>query len=209
LYIEGPSQNTVAQERKTGLEETISAKIHVIVLRGQWTEDSAPRAVRTWLNLSTSKKTIIDLVVSQNDAMAIGARKAFQDLSNELEKERWQNVPFLDCDGVPKTGQSRVRSGLLTATIFTPPNAGQAMEMLVEALEGKKELPPRAFTVASSIPPIENLRPVTNGEPRGTSRTVSKASTLRCLLEKAGVKPGVRLWHPLAVASQAPVHVLV
>lgn len=38
--IEGPSQNTVAQEREMGLEEITSSKIHVIVLRGQWTEDS-------------------------------------------------------------------------------------------------------------------------------------------------------------------------
>lgn len=77
-------------------------------------------------------------------------------------RERWLSVPFLGCDGVPKTWQSWMRSGLLTATIFTPPNTCPAMEMLVEALERKKELPLRAFTVASSLPPIENLRPATN-----------------------------------------------
>jgi ribose transport system substrate-binding protein len=157
LYIQGPSQSSVAKEREIGLRETIPANIHISVLRGQWTEESAQRAVRSWLSLSTSKKAIIDLLLSQNDAMAIGARKAFQEFSNEMDRDRWLTIPFLGCDGVPKTGQAWVRSGLLTATIHTPPNTGQAMEMLVDALEKKKTLPERAFTVASSIPPIEKL----------------------------------------------------
>jgi len=159
LYIEGPSQNIVAQERERGLQETKPHNIHITSLKGQWTEESARRLVSSWLKLMTSQKAPIDLVLAQNDAMAIGARKAFQEISNELDRERWMRIPFLGCDGVPKTGQSWVRSGLLTATIFTPPNTGQAIEMLVDALLNKKALPARAFTIVASIPPIENLRP--------------------------------------------------
>ncbi|MGB7439286.1 MAG: substrate-binding domain-containing protein [Candidatus Acidiferrum sp.] len=157
LYIQGPSQSSVAKERETGLREILPSNIHATVLRGQWTDDSATRAVRSWLNLSTSRKAIIDLVLSQNDAMAIGARKAFQELPDEAERERWLATPFLGCDGVPNTGQSWVRSGLLTATILTPPNAGQAMELFVEALENKKSVPERTFTTSSSIPPLTDL----------------------------------------------------
>ncbi|HEY2118987.1 MAG TPA: substrate-binding domain-containing protein [Candidatus Acidoferrum sp.] len=159
LYIEGPSQNIVAREREIGLQETKPANIHMTILKGQWTEESARRCVSSWLKLSTSQKAAIDLVLAQNDAMAVGARKALQEISNEIDRERWLKVPFLGCDGVPKTGQSWVRSGLLTATIFTPPNTGQAIEMLVDTLQNKKNLPERAFTVAASIPPIESLRP--------------------------------------------------
>lgn len=157
LYIEGPSQNVVAREREGGLHETLPKNIHMSALRGQWTEDSAIRAVRSWLNLSTSRKAAIDLVLSQNDAMAMGARKAFQELPSELDRERWLAIPYLGCDGVPKTGQAWVRSGLLIATIHTPPNTGQALEMFVDAFENKRVLPERAFTVASSIPPLEKL----------------------------------------------------
>lgn len=159
LYIEGPLQNIVARERLAGLQETKPSNIHVTSLKGQWTEESARRPVSAWLKSSTSRKVAIDLVVAQNDAMAIGARRAFEEISNEVDRERWMKVPFLGCDGVPKTGQSWVRSGLLTATIFTPPNTGQAIEMLVDAIENKKNLPERAFTVAVSIPPIASLRP--------------------------------------------------
>jgi hypothetical protein len=91
--------------------------------------------------------------------MAIGARKAFQELSSEYERERWLSLPYLGIDGVPKTGQSWVRSGLLKATIFTPPSSGRAIEMLVDAIQNKKILPQRAFTLAMSIPALESLHP--------------------------------------------------
>src|SRR5208282_4970985 len=49
--------------------------------------------------------------------------------------------------------------GLLAATIYIPPNAGQAIEMLVDALQNSKTPPERAITVAVSVPPLESLRP--------------------------------------------------
>jgi ribose transport system substrate-binding protein len=159
LYVQGPSEASAAKERFLGFQEIKPTNIHISVLKGQWTEDSAQRAVRSWMKLSTSKKATIDLVVSQNDSMAIGARKAFQELPSEYERERWLSLPYLGIDGVPKTGQSWVRSGLLKATIFTPPSSGQAIEMLVDALQNKKILPERAFTIATSIPSLESLHP--------------------------------------------------
>jgi ribose transport system substrate-binding protein len=158
LYIQGPSENSAAKDRATGVQEAKPANIHLTVLKGQWTEESAQRAVRSWLKLSTSQKAAIDAVAAQDDSMAIGARKAFQELPSEIERERWLGIPYLGCDGLPKTGQSWVRSGLLTATIFIPPNTGQAIEMLVDALQNGKSLPERALTSASSVPSLEVLR---------------------------------------------------
>jgi ribose transport system substrate-binding protein len=159
LYIQGPSENSAAKERTLGMQQAKPANLQLTILKGQWTEESSQRAVRNWLKLSTSQKAVIDLVAAQDDSMAIGARKAFQELGNELEKERWLRVPYLGCDGLPKTGQAWVRSGVLTATIFIPPNTGQAIEMMVDALQNAKTLPERAITVAVSVPPIETLRP--------------------------------------------------
>jgi ribose transport system substrate-binding protein len=128
-------------------------------LKGQWTEESATRTVRSWLKLSTSQKAVIDLVGAQDDAMAIGARKAFQEISNESERERWLKLPFTGCDGLPKTGAAWVTSGLLAATVFAPPNAGQAIEMLFHAVSKGEQQPERALTAASSIPPLAELKP--------------------------------------------------
>ena len=135
------------------------SNIHLIMLKAQWTEESAQRSVRSWLKLTTSQKANVDLIAAQDDSMAIGARKAFQELSSEIERERWLSLPFLGCDGLPNTGQSWVRSGLLTATIYIPPNSGQAMEMLVDALQHGKAQPERALTNAISVPPLDALRP--------------------------------------------------
>ena len=159
LYIQGPSENSAAKERTLGMQEAKPGNIHLVMLKGQWTEESAQRAVRSWLKLTTSQKANIDLIAAQDDSMAMGARKAFQELPSETEKERWLSLPFLGCDGLPNTGQAWVRTGQLTATIFIPPNSGQAIEMLVDALQNGKRPPERALTNAVSIPPLESLRP--------------------------------------------------
>ncbi len=159
LHIQGPSENVAAKERLLGMMEVKPANIHLTVLKGQWTEDSAQRAVRSWLKLSTSQKANISLIGSQNDAMAIGARKVFQEILDAGERERWLNLPFTGCDGLPKTGQSWVRSKLLTATIYLPPLAGQAIELLVAAVQQGKIPPARVLVPPLSIPALEALRP--------------------------------------------------
>ena len=161
LYIQGPSENSAAKDRTLGMQEAKPANLQIIALRGQWTEESAQRSVRSWLKLTTSQRATIDLVGAQDDAMAMGARKAFEELPNEMERERWLKIPFTGCDGLPKTGQSWIRSGMLTASVFVPPNAGQAIEMLVQAIQNKKLPPERILTVPASVPPLEALKPQT------------------------------------------------
>jgi ribose transport system substrate-binding protein len=140
------------------MQETKPGNVHPTLLRAQWTEESSQKAVRSWLKLTTSRKAAIDLIAAQDDSMAIGARKAFEELPGETEKERWLSLPFLGCDGLPKTGQAWVKSGLLTATIFVPPNAGQAIAIFVDAFVSGKQPPERALTVAVSVPPLNELK---------------------------------------------------
>jgi ribose transport system substrate-binding protein len=157
LYIQGPSENAAAKDRTAGMQETKPAGVQVTMLKAQWTQESAQRAVRSWLKLTTSQRAAIDLVSAQDDSMAMGARDAFKELTNEDERERWLKLPFTGCDGLPKTGQAWVRSGLLAATIFVPPNTGQAIEMLIDALQNKKAPPERVVTAAVSIPALDAL----------------------------------------------------
>ncbi|MGB8493498.1 MAG: substrate-binding domain-containing protein [Candidatus Acidiferrum sp.] len=159
LHIQGPSESLTAKERLSGTMEVKPTNIHLTTLKGQWTEESAQRAVRSWLKLSTSRKSQIDLIGAQNDAMAIGARKVFQEILNEAERDHWLNLPFTGCDGLPKTGQSWLRSGLLAATIRTPPLAGQAIELLVGAYQHGKIPPERVLVAPTSIPGLEALHP--------------------------------------------------
>jgi ribose transport system substrate-binding protein len=159
LYVQGPSENSAAKDRTLGMLNTKPPNIQVTNLKAQFTEESSLRAVRSWLKLSTSQKAIIDLIGAQDDAMAMGARQAFQEIANESERERWLKLPFTGCDGLPKTGAAWVTSGLLAATVFAPPNTGQAIEMLFQAINKGKEQPERALTAPSSIPPLAELKP--------------------------------------------------
>ena len=61
LYIQGPSENSAAKDRTLGMQEAKPHNIHLITLKGQWTEESSQRAVRSWLKLSTSQKATTDL----------------------------------------------------------------------------------------------------------------------------------------------------
>jgi ribose transport system substrate-binding protein len=158
LCIQGPAENSAAKDRTAGMQETKPSNVHATLLRAQWTGESAQKAVRSWLKLTTSRKAAIDLIAAQDDSMAIGARKAFEELSDEAEKERWLKLPFLGCDGLPKTGQAWVKSGLLRATIFIPPNTGQALEVFVDALQRGKQPPERALTVPVSVPSLTDLK---------------------------------------------------
>jgi ribose transport system substrate-binding protein len=159
LYVQGPSENSAAKDRTLGMLNTKPPNIQVTNLKAQFTEESSLRAVRSWLKLSTSQKAIIDLIGAQDDAMAMGARQAFQEIANESERERWLKLPFTGCDGLPKTGAAWVTSGLLAATVFAPPNTGQAIEMLFQAINKGQEQPERALTAPSSIPPLAELKP--------------------------------------------------
>jgi len=156
LYIQGPSESSAAKQRHIGALETKPETAQLRVMKAQWTEASAYKAVASWLRLSTSRDAHIAAVCAQDDSMALGARKAFEECLDK-QREQWERVPFLGCDGLPKTGQEWVRRGLLTATVFIPPNAGQAIEMMMKSIETGSQPPERTFTVAKSIPAIEAL----------------------------------------------------
>jgi ribose transport system substrate-binding protein len=159
LYIEGPAQSSSAQKRTAGMLETKPSNIQISTLKGKWTEESAERAVRSWLNLATSQKSVIGLISAQDDSMAMGARKAFQKNTNEEERKRWLSLPFTGCDGQPTAGQIWVGKGWLAATIYIPPLAGKAIGILAKAIQERTQPPEHTVTASFSIPPLDVLAP--------------------------------------------------
>jgi ribose transport system substrate-binding protein len=156
LYIQGPAESLAAKQRTTGMYETKAMNVQAKIMRANWTEASAYKAINSWLRLSTSHQTPIDLIAAHDDSMAMGARKAFEELRDGA-RNRWLSLPYLGCDGLPKTGQAWVKRGLLAATVFSPPNAGQAVEMFVKALHSNSIPPERTLTAPVSIPALEKL----------------------------------------------------
>ena len=157
LYIQGPSESLAAKQRTAGMYETKPVDVQVKVLRANWTEAGAYRAVSSWLRLSTSHQYPVDVISAQDDGMALGARKAFQELPESAARQRWLSLPFIGCDGLPKTGQAWVKRGLLTATIFAPPNTGQALDMLARAFQTGTVPPELTLTAPVSVPALDAL----------------------------------------------------
>jgi ribose transport system substrate-binding protein len=158
LYIQGPADNAASAQRRAGMESAKPANTEVRALKGQWTEQSAHHAVRSWLKLGLAKSHAIGVVAAQNDAMVLGARKAMQEDTAGTELEHWMSLPFLGCDGLPGTGQVAVRNGLLAATVVIPPNAGIAVEEVVSAIHTGKQPSQCIYTSPISFPPIESLK---------------------------------------------------
>lgn len=170
LYIQGPSESLAAKQRSSGMYETKPQNIDVKLMKAQWTESSSLRTVSSWLRLSTSHQTPIDAVAAQDDSMAMGARKAFQQVTDTDNRGHWLSLPYLGCDGLPNSGQVWVRQGLLRATVYVPPNAGKAIEMLVSAVQTGKMPPEETLTVPVSYPALETL-----ASPRSKTHTAGKS----------------------------------
>ena len=161
LYLTGPSSGTTAQLRADGLVAKKPANVELKTIRGAWTEESGHRAVSSWLKLSTSKSSGFAAIISQNDAMAAGARRSFTEISDATERHQWLQKPILGCDGLPETGQQYVRRGTLTATVATPAVAGMALELFAKWKSNGTAVPERTLAPSSSFPAIEALRPKT------------------------------------------------
>jgi ribose transport system substrate-binding protein len=127
------------------------------MMKGHWTEASGYEAVTSWLRLSTSHQASIAAVLAQNDDMAIGARRALQENTTGDERSRLLSLPFLGCDGLPKSGQAYLAKGLLRATVLTPALTAQALEILERAIRSGKRPPQRTLVSPSSLPSLEVL----------------------------------------------------
>ena len=171
LLIQGPAESFAAKQRTAGMYDTKPIDVQLKIMKANWTEAGAYKAVSSWLRLSTSKEAPIDVVAAQNDAMALGARKAFQDIPDPAIRNKFLQLPYLGIDGVRNTGQAWLSRGLLHATIVVPPCADTAIQMLHQSLQTGSVPPEKTLTVPKSLPAIDELarKPVQKSLAAGAS----------------------------------------
>jgi len=158
LYIEGPGVGDVARLRTKGMMSSKPSKVAIKTFKGNWTQQSGYHAIKSWLALSTSKELHVGMIACQNDDMAVGARRAFEELSDLKERDEWLALPISGCDGVPKAGQTWVRQGRLTATIFSPPLVGDAMQLLSDSVRNGSQPADKTLVAPSSFPALNELQ---------------------------------------------------
>lgn len=158
LYIEGPGVRDVARLRTKGMMATKPQKVTVKTLKGDWTPQSGYHAIKSWLTLTTSRELKVGMIACQNDDMAVGARRAFEEIGDLKERDEWLTLPIIGCDGVPKAGQTWVRQGRLAATIISPPLMGDAIEMLATSRRSGSQPEESTLIAPSSFPALGDLK---------------------------------------------------
>jgi len=156
LYIEGPSMSSVAVQRHEGMESAKPQNIQITMLRSKWNEESACQSAGAWLRLATSRAEKIDLVAGQTHELALGARKALQNIDNREQRERWLAVPFIGI-GISSQVKPLVDGHVLAAAVITSVTMELALTILVRAIETQVQPPERTVVEASSYPELEKL----------------------------------------------------
>jgi ribose transport system substrate-binding protein len=152
LYLEGPADTWATVGRRGGTQEALKGTgIELKALNGDWTEESGEKVVSAWLRLRTSDAFSPHAVAAQNDAMAVGARRALG-----AHRREWTDVPLIGCDGLPEGGQKLVGRGVLAATVVTPTTSGPAIDLVARTLAGETcplevQLAPRSYPTEADL----------------------------------------------------------
>jgi ribose transport system substrate-binding protein len=148
IYIQGPPDTSAAQDRLRGCQEALGDCCDWKTLHADWTETGGEKAVVAFLRLKTNETVRPVAVVAQNDAMAIGARRAIAAM-----RPAWISTPFLGCDGLPAVGQRLVDGGELAGTVVMPSTAGRAIDLVGAWLDRGTQPPPSVMIPPSFYAP--------------------------------------------------------
>ena len=156
LYIEGPSMSSVAVQRHEGMESAKPRNVQLATLRSKWSEEIAYQSAGAWLRLATSRAEKFDLVAGQTHELALGARRAFQNIDNPEQKKRWLEVPFIGI-GISSQVKPLVDAHVLAAAVITSVTMDLALTLLARAIESQTQPPERSIVAVSSYPELEKL----------------------------------------------------
>jgi ribose transport system substrate-binding protein len=156
LYVEGPSMSSVAVQRREGMESAKPRNIRITTIHSDWNEESAYQSTSTRLQLASSREESFDLVATQSHELALGARKAFRNINNPEQREKWLGLRFIG-SGISGQVKPLVDGGILTAAVITSVTMELALRILVRAIETKVQPAERSVVEALSYPDLEKM----------------------------------------------------
>jgi ribose transport system substrate-binding protein len=156
LYIEGPSMSSVAVLRREGMESAKPRNVRITTIRSQWSEESACQSAGARLRLAPSRAETFDLVAAQTHELALGARKAFRNIEDQEQRQKWLGLPFIG-NGISTQVKPLVDGGILAAAVITSVTMELALKILVRAIETQVQPPERSVVEALSYPVLDKL----------------------------------------------------
>jgi ABC-type sugar transport system substrate-binding protein len=158
VYIRGPLGTSSAINRFAGVQELLQgSSIELVTLNADWTAEGGARALSEWMRGQGALDPSTLLVAAQNDAMAMGARRALEEIGKQRAGLAWQAIRVCGCDGSPRFGQRLVSEGKLTSTVVVPPVAGRAVDEIATMLERGARPPVVLLLNPTSCPDLETL----------------------------------------------------
>jgi ribose transport system substrate-binding protein len=151
VYIRGPLGTSSAMRRFVGLQEILQGSpIELFPVNGDWTMASGTRAMKNWLRTFQGRELPKFMVAAQNDAMAMGAKKALEEFTRAQPSFSADAIRVCGCDGTPGYGRRLVTEGKLTSTVIMPPCSGRAVSEIAAILGGGPR--PTAQIVVPPLP---------------------------------------------------------
>ena len=130
VVLEGPIGQSAQEERREGIHQTLEAYPDITILSeksGNWSRSESMSVMKNWMQSFEN----IDLVIAQNDEMALGALDAVKEADND--------ILIIGMDGDPEALKA-VQDGELAATFFQDAEAQgvKALEILLDCIEGRE-----------------------------------------------------------------------
>jgi ABC-type sugar transport system substrate-binding protein len=182
FYLTGPPATASARQRLASVEIALAgAAIKMIPAAGDWTTESGFDATRLWLRSDPPRDCAHLVVGAQNDAMAVGARRAVLEEAKFRGRPELETVRITGCDGLPNGGQRWVASGTLTATVVMPTTAGVAVDHLASGWATGRPPTNDVILEVASFPDLDVLSrttPISSRPPRSNPRRLRIAPSL-------------------------------
>jgi len=148
--------SSVAVQRREGIASAKPKNVQLTTLRSKWSEATAHQSAVAWLKLATSRAEGFALVAGQTHELALGARKALQNVGDQEQRQKWLAMPFIGI-GISSQVKPLVDSRVLTAAVVTSVTMELALKILLRSFETKTQPPECSIVEASSLPDLEKL----------------------------------------------------
>jgi ribose transport system substrate-binding protein len=158
VYVRGPLGTSSAINRFAGVQEILQGSaIELVTLNADWTAEGGARAVSEWMRGREGIDVTRFVAAAQNDAMAMGARKALEELAKQRDGLAGATIRVCGCDGSPQFGRRLVTEGKLTSTVVMPPVSGRAVDEVASMLAAGPRPPAQVVLEPASFPDLQVL----------------------------------------------------
>jgi ABC-type sugar transport system substrate-binding protein len=166
LSVTGPENAPSARLRRAGIEDALAGSgIQIVRFAAEFSAASGEAAIAEWGRRADGphpgfRAFTPDVVITHNDSMAAGVRRALEEVARRRGSPALAQAPIVGCDGTSEFGLRLIAEKIITATVVVPDTARAAIDLLAEAARSGAPPPAQAQLPVKTFPPLEAVRPI-------------------------------------------------